>query len=166
MSRQSFVVLLTVASIFLSAATAYGRFDAAKDAALLGWWPFDEGTGAVAIDASGNGNDGTINGSILVRVDSLLDSNAWAKAGVMIRESLQPGSKHAMVVVTPGNGISFQRRPATDGASESTDAAGLATPYWIKLTRTGNLFTAQRSEDAVTWIDIASGTPVEIPTAA
>ncbi len=106
------------------------------------------------------------NGSILTRVDSIMNSNAWAKAGVMIRETLDAGSKHAMVVVTPSNGISFQRRPATNAASENTDATGLAAPYWVKLTRTGNVFTAQRSEDGVTWIDIASTNPVEIPMAA
>ena len=30
--------------------------------ALVGWWPFDEGTGTVASDATGNGNDATFNG--------------------------------------------------------------------------------------------------------
>lgn len=30
---------------------------------LLGWWKFDEGSGTVAADASGNGNDGTIFGA-------------------------------------------------------------------------------------------------------
>ncbi len=106
------------------------------------------------------------NGSILARVDRLLDSNAWAKAGVMIRETLEPGSKHAMVVVTPSNGISFQRRPETDAASENTDAPGFAAPHWVKLTRSGNVFTAQRSADGITWIDIPPTSPVEIPMAA
>jgi hypothetical protein len=30
---------------------------------LVGWWRFDEGTGNVAKDSSGNGNDGTISGA-------------------------------------------------------------------------------------------------------
>ncbi|HPC95479.1 MAG TPA: discoidin domain-containing protein [Sedimentisphaerales bacterium] len=105
------------------------------------------------------------NGSVVARVDSVLNSNAWAKAGVMIREGLEAGSKHAMVVVTPGSGISFQRRPAANAASENSDAAGLAAPYWVKLTRTGNVFTAQRSADGVTWVDIAVSAPVNIPMA-
>ena len=62
------------------------------------------------------------NGSITARVDGLTRSDGWAKAGVMIRETLDAGSKHAMVVVTPDNGISFQRRETTAGAS--TSAAG------------------------------------------
>jgi hypothetical protein len=105
------------------------------------------------------------NGSIVARVDSVLNSNAWAKAGVMIREGLEAGSKHAMVVVTPSSGISFQRRPNANAASENSDAAGLAAPYWVKLTRTGNVFTAQRSADGVTWVDIAATAPVNIPMA-
>jgi hypothetical protein len=29
------------------------------DPDLLGWWKFDDGTGTIAADSSGNGNDGT-----------------------------------------------------------------------------------------------------------
>ncbi|MCX5643838.1 MAG: discoidin domain-containing protein, partial [Phycisphaerae bacterium] len=39
------------------------------------------------------------NGSITARVDSLTRSDAWSKAGVMIRESLDAGSKHVSTVV-------------------------------------------------------------------
>ena len=41
------VILLTVAV-----------FTYAQDPDLLGWWKFDDGTGTVAVDSSGNGNDG------------------------------------------------------------------------------------------------------------
>ncbi len=101
-------------------------------------------------------------GSIVARVDSVAESDGWAKAGVMIRETLDAGSTHAMVVVTPSNGISFQRRLETGAASANTDAGGLAAPYWVKLTRTGNTFTAQRSEDGNTWVDITPAAPVQI----
>ncbi|MHC4207610.1 MAG: hypothetical protein ACYSTT_23390, partial [Planctomycetota bacterium] len=50
-------------------------------------------------------------GSIQAQVISIDNTNGWAKAGVMIRESLDPGSVHASMVVTPENGVSFQRRP-------------------------------------------------------
>jgi len=105
-------------------------------------------------------------GSIVARVDSIAPSDVWAKAGVMIRETLEAGSTHAMVVVTPSNGVSFQRRPQADAASANTDAAGLTAPYWVKLTRTGNTFTAQRSEDGSTWVDLAPAAPVQIAMAA
>ena len=50
------------------------------------------------------------NGSITASVDSLTRSDAWSKAGVMIRESLEAGSKHVSTVVTPDNSCSQQYR--------------------------------------------------------
>ncbi len=96
------------------------------------------------------------NGSITARVDSLTRSDPWSKAGVMIRESLDPGSKHAMAVLTPDNGASFQYRNATSGASANLDAAGLKTPYWVRVTRTANSFKAERSADGKTWTQIGT----------
>jgi len=78
----------------------------------------------------------------------------------MIRETLEADSTHAMVVVTPSNGLSFQRRPVTGGASANTDVTGLKAPYWVRLTRTGNTFKAESSPDGKTWT--AVGTDVSI----
>ena len=94
------------------------------------------------------------NGSIVVRVDSLLNTNAWAKAGVMIRETLDAGSAHAAVVVTPGNGVSFPRRPFANGASEQIGQTGITAPHWVKLTRTGETFTAEHSADGTAWTSV------------
>jgi len=103
-----------------------------------------------------------------VRVDSLVRSNEWAKAGVMIRETLEPGSKHAFVAVTPeaSHGVSFQRRPVAGQDSANTDVADVSIPRWVKLTRTGNTFTAQQSADGVTWTNITPTAPVDIMMAS
>ncbi|HOC63718.1 MAG TPA: discoidin domain-containing protein [Sedimentisphaerales bacterium] len=108
------------------------------------------------------------NGSITVRVDSIALSNEWAKAGVMIRETLEAGSKHAFVALTPtpSHGLSFQRRPTADAASANTDVADIALPHWVKLTRTGNVFAAQQSEDGETWTDIVVSPALDIAMAA
>jgi len=108
------------------------------------------------------------NGSITVRIDSVIRSNEWAKAGVMIRETLEAGSKHAFVALTPEptHGASFQRRPVAGTDSANTDVADISLPYWAKLTRTNNLFTAQISADGVTWVDITPTAPVEISMTA
>ncbi len=108
-------------------------------------------------------------GSIVARVDSIYQSNDWAKGGVMIRETLDAGSTHALVAVTPVNGVAFQDRPAADGESFNVNQGGLTAPYWVKLTRTGNTFTAERSEDGVNWVSItedAAASSVTIPMAA
>ncbi|MCL5280024.1 MAG: carbohydrate binding domain-containing protein, partial [Planctomycetes bacterium] len=93
------------------------------------------------------------NGSITAKVDSLTRSDAWSKAGVMIRESLEAGSKHASVVVTPDNSCSQQYRNSTGGASASADWTGTAVtaPYWVRVTRTGNSFKTETSPDGKTW---------------
>jgi hypothetical protein len=91
-------------------------------------------------------------GSITARVQSIENTNSWAKAGVMIRETLEPDSAHAMMVVTPGSGISFQRRPGTGATSVDNTTAGITAPYWVKIERdlSGN-FRAYSSADGSNW---------------
>ena len=67
-----------------------------------------------------------------------------------------------MVIVTPGNGVAFQRRTSTGGASTHTASTG-AAPYWVRLVRSGNTFTAYRSSTGTTWTRIGS---VSIPMTA
>jgi hypothetical protein len=98
----------------------------------------------------------TGDGSIVARVDSITNTNVWAKGGVMIRETLDPGSRQATVVVTPGSGVAFQRRLINNDVSVTTTQAGIVAPRWVKLTRTGNLLTAQHSADGVTWADVTA----------
>jgi hypothetical protein len=104
-------------------------------------------------------------GSIVAKVNSVQNTNAWAKAGVMIRETLNPDSAHAMMVVTPASGISFQRRPGTGQTSLDTTTAGIVAPYWVKIERdlAGN-FTASSSTNGTTWT--VQGTPENIPMAS
>jgi len=70
----------------------------------------------------------------------------------MIRETLSPDSGHATMVVTPGSGVSFQRRPGTGQTSLDTTTAGITAPYWVKVERdmAGN-FTAYSSTNGSTW---------------
>lgn len=94
------------------------------------------------------------NGQIVAKVTSLSGSSGWAKAGVMIRETTDAGSKHAFVTVTPGNGVNMQYRASTGGSSGSVQdpsAASATAPYWVKLIRTGNQFSAYASPDGITW---------------
>jgi len=91
-------------------------------------------------------------GSMVAKVESVDNTNVWAKAGVMIRESLDPGSVHATMVVTPAQGVSFQRRTFTGDVSSNTDTTGIVAPYWVKIQRdmAGN-FTAYSSANGTTW---------------
>lgn len=105
------------------------------------------------------------NGTIVARVDTLVRTDGWAKAGVMIRESVHPGSKHAFICLTPDYGVSFQQRPETGNVMSQVSTNAVVTSVWVKLTRTGNAFTAQHSADGVTWTDVTFATPVNITMA-
>ena len=100
------------------------------------------------------------NGSVVVKVESLTNTNAWAKAGVIIRQSLDADSKFAYMVVSYSSGVSFGWRQQTAGTCGSVSQAGVAAPQWVKLTRTNDVFTAQYSADGKTWLDLknADGT--------
>ncbi len=99
-------------------------------------------------------------GTIVARVDRIGATDPWAKAGVMIRQSLDANSKWAMSVYAPGNGFRFQTRtaPAGSGASDSTIATAeqiaVRAPVWIKLERKGDQFNAYYATDEAptTWI--------------
>jgi regulation of enolase protein 1 (concanavalin A-like superfamily) len=97
------------------------------------------------------------NGTIVARVDSVERAVDWVKAGVMIRDTLDSGSKFAAVYITPDYGCRFQVRLMTSTAA--TSDSGVATPeqiaikapYWIKLERAGNDFKAYYSADGAAW---------------
>jgi hypothetical protein len=65
-----------------------------------------------------------------------------------------------MMAITPGNGLAFQRRLSTGGASASTLGALVAAPYWVKLVRSGNTLSGYASPDGVTWTLVGSDTVV------
>ena len=93
---------------------------------------------------------------LIARVLTVQNTDPWAKAGIMIRESLNANSTHAMAVVTPGSGVSFQRRTTTGGVSDHTTTAGLTAPHWVRMVRSGNTFTAYRSTDGANWTTIGT----------
>ena len=98
-------------------------------------------------------------GSLTARVVKMDQTDPWAKAGVMIRESLEPDAKYAMAFATPANGIAFQQRNDTGGqASSIIISPGLAAPRWFRLTRQGDLFTAYSSADGTLWKKMGSTT--------
>jgi concanavalin A-like lectin/glucanase superfamily protein len=94
-------------------------------------------------------------------------SNAWAKGGVMIRQSTDAGSMHAITALTgsEGGGAAFQRRVATDGSSDSNHGLAdgpYAPPYWVKTVRIGNDFTGYLSADGETWVQAGDTVTIEM----
>ena len=95
-------------------------------------------------------------GSITARVTHVDYQHAWSKAGVMMRESLDAGSRHAYMLVSAGKGLAFQRRTSTSGSSTSTSMGWGSAPYYVRLTRSGSTFTAEMSSDGSSWTWVGS----------
>ena len=98
-------------------------------------------------------------GSIVARVLSVTDTDPWAKAGVMIRETLEPGSKHALACVTPGSGVASEGRITTGGESFSSNQAAITAPHWVKLERDiSGSFTVSHSDNGTNWEAVTGAT--------
>lgn len=106
----------------------------------------------------------TGDGVIIARVASVSNTSSWAKAGVMIRETLDASSRQALMLVSYSKGLAFQRRAATGGTSVSTAGALVAAPYWVKLERIGNTFNAYASADGATWTLVGTDSIPMAPT--
>ena len=100
----------------------------------------------------------TGDGEVVAHVQSLSNSNAWAKTGVMIRETLAANSRHAFAMVSAASGYGFQRRIDTAGSSQHTAGTATGAPGWVRLVRTASRIDAYQSTDGTTWRLIGSDT--------
>lgn len=98
----------------------------------------------------------TGDGILSADVTSLQNTNTWAKAGVMFRNSSASNAAFVDVVVTPGAGVAMQWRNQ-NGQLGNLQAA-VATPVWVRLVRSGNTFTGYYSTDGSTWTTLGSTT--------
>ncbi|MFH1372008.1 MAG: LamG domain-containing protein [Planctomycetota bacterium] len=105
---------------------------------------------------------------IIARVESIsptdpcIPINPWAKAGVMIRQSLDADSTNGMMTASASSGDSFQRRLVAAGTTTNDDV-NVSIPY-LRLdmdTDYAKLY-AYRSSDGSTWTQL--GAFQQIPT--
>lgn len=95
-------------------------------------------------------------GEIIARVVDQDNTNEWNKCGIMVRESLAEGSRHAFITITSGNGVAFQNRIITDGYSNSENVPGIKAPYWLKLVISGTTYTGYASADGLNWTKVGN----------
>ena len=94
----------------------------------------------------------TGDGSITARVISETNTDPWAKAGVMFRETLTAGSSFAAIFIPYQNPAALEARIGTGASAASTKTAQIRSPpYWVRLTRVGDVFTGSISPDSTTW---------------
>ncbi len=150
-----------------------------------------EGPGAYTISAEGsdiwNNADGfnfsyemkTNDFDVVVRQKYITHTSNWAKGGLMARETLDPGSRDWNIINDPlasdgimapdgsGTGASLvecNSRVTTNGASASW--GNTSTPdypnAWVRLKRTGQVFTAYNSTNGTTWNLLATQDPTKV----
>jgi regulation of enolase protein 1 (concanavalin A-like superfamily) len=91
-------------------------------------------------------------GQIIARTQGLEDiAGPFAKAGVMIRETLNPGSKHVVIDLNSDGGIEFMSRQTTGGDTAFFGGRTQHPPTWLKLIRHGGTITGSVSADSAHW---------------
>ena len=106
------------------------------------------------------------------QITAQTNTSPWAKAGVMLRASTNPGAPYYAVFVTPGNGVTVQWRSAQGGTSNSLSPAQvMGVPLYLRVTRytpkgvnQPTYYTAYTSTDGTTWTEVpASSISLSIP---
>ena len=89
---------------------------------------------------------------MIAKVVSVENTHEFAKAGVMIRDTLEANSAYAGVFITPENGVRFQYRDTADGNTDRQFAEGITAPQWVRVERTsGGLIRAFYSANGTKW---------------
>ena len=83
-------------------------------------------------------------------------TSSYAKAGLMIRQSLDPESPDVILDVRPGGGIEFMSRSVAGGPTTFVAGGSTSFPVWLRLTRRGGTVTGYTSGDGVAWTAIGS----------
>ncbi|MGH9080189.1 MAG: hypothetical protein ACRDYE_08985, partial [Acidimicrobiales bacterium] len=102
-------------------------------------------------------------GTVSAQVTSQQNTSPWAKAGVMLRTSTDPGSPYYAAFVTPGNGIAVQWRGTQAGTSSQVLTAGTA-PVYLEISRYTSggqtFYSAFSSPDGTNWTLVPGSTQV------
>lgn len=88
---------------------------------------------------------------VVARIDDLDGSSSYAKAGVMIRASLNANAAHAYAHATVGAGVRSLRRLSTGASSAVTSGSTSDAPIWVRAVRKGTQVTTSWSSNGTSW---------------
>jgi hypothetical protein len=98
----------------------------------------------------------TGNSTIIAKVESVENTSLSAKAGVMMRTSLEAGAPRAWMAIT--NRIQAEQNMpklevygGTNYGNKAFAIAATEPSYWVKLERIGNIITGYVSPDGTNW---------------
>jgi hypothetical protein len=109
--------------------------------------------------------------TVSVQLNSQQATSPWAKAGLMMRGSVDAGSPYYALLITPSNGLAVQWRTVQGGTTSKTAAAAMV-PVFLRVSRrttTGatptTSYSAWTSPDGSTW-SLVQGSTVTIALSA
>ncbi|MGY0486916.1 alpha-N-acetylglucosaminidase [Streptomyces sp. WG-D5] len=95
-----------------------------------------------------------------VRVDAQAVTGPWARAGIMVRNSMGDNGSlgFANLAVTPANGVVLSYDSTGDGTLDTYKRiTGIKAPVLLRLSRAGDTYTGQCStDDGATWRTVAT----------
>ncbi len=91
------------------------------------------------------------NCEIVARVVNV-QPHARSKAGIMIRESLSADSANVFFGLAGREGGTFQHRDGTGEDTLMESMPEVFVPYWLRLKRSGEAFTASVSRNGTRWV--------------
>jgi hypothetical protein len=105
-----------------------------------------------------------VRGKVVVRLDDLSNTHPFAKAGLMVRRSLDPNAAAVILSLKPNNEIEFMHRPAAGAQMIYDGGTVVSLPVWLQLTWLDTTpsrasvqtvtVTASISHDGTTWSSI------------
>lgn len=87
----------------------------------------------------------------------------WTKAGVIIKENLEPGSAYAAVMLTGSHGVRMQYNYVEDIAG-SPGGVSADSPRWLRLIRSGDSLTGYESTDGAQWTAVGTAQLAGLPS--
>lgn len=118
--------------------------------------------GTFVVDGSGQGIGGSQDqfrfvyrpfsgdADVMTRVAAFESFASDARAGIVVRESLDPASPYAAVLVSPRS-VEFASRLSAAEPPAVETGGSMSAPVYLRLRRTGNVVTGLRSPDGIYW---------------
>jgi uncharacterized repeat protein (TIGR03806 family) len=102
--------------------------------------------------------------TLVARVASVQNTNEWAKAGVMIRETLAADSKFAFALARPDKQVQaqFRSQTATTGTDSGNQTGGTTAAKWVMVERSGNQFRTYYSTDGTNFTPLGTATTISM----
>jgi ABC-type transport system involved in multi-copper enzyme maturation permease subunit len=86
----------------------------------------------------------------------------WAKGGIIIRDGTRQGSAYAAIMVTGAHGVRMQDDYTHDTAGPP-GGVSVASPRWLRLTRSGDKVTGYASSDGARWTRVGTARLAGLP---